>query len=65
MTSARRGNPSCEGKVKFASYALAGRAARHKKGRHPYHCSACGSFHVGSQLSHTLGRRPRLDPEMA
>lgn len=59
--SPRRGNPSCEGKVKFSTFTLAAQRAR--KETQPYHCKVCGSFHLGSQMNRRLGRRPRREAE--
>ena len=56
-----RGPTDCTGKVAFASYALAARVS--KEHRHPgskfnvYHCTACGKFHVGTEIGRPKDRR--------
>jgi hypothetical protein len=48
-------NPSCDGKVKYASWARAKKDAKFSRIRwgdvlHPYVCKACGATHLGSGM---------------
>lgn len=40
----------CEGKVRFTTWKIAEKAAKRKKGRHPYRCNFCKGIHVGRSL---------------
>lgn len=40
---------ACEGKVAFATWTLASKAAARRKGRMAYRCQFCGMFHVGNR----------------
>lgn len=37
----------CTGKVRFASFRHASKAASRKPHRKPYRCEGCGQYHVG------------------
>lgn len=63
---------SCEGKYPYRSMKEASKAARHKKGTHPYEISAykcpfCPSFHfghaIGASRSHHKIHKRRYEPE--
>jgi hypothetical protein len=52
-------NISCDGKVKYGSWARASKDAKFSKIRwgdvlRPYACKLCGSFHVGSGFKEQL-----------
>jgi len=64
-------NPSCDGKVKYGTWARASKDASYSKIRwgdvlHPYRCKLCGAYHIGSRLKEDFGhdsesRRVRSD----
>lgn len=59
---------SCVGKELFATYGaaekIAARGRRHDN-RHPYRCSACNGFHIGSQVGRRRRRPHQLEEVFA
>jgi hypothetical protein len=52
---------SCQGKIAFASYAIALRAAKRRKNRSHYQCTFCGQWHVGSNPTIKTGMQRSRD----
>ena len=66
MTGSTRDDPesSCEGKKRFDSFRHAEKVCERdrEKGRRPYHCTFCNSFHIGERVQKRIRRpRPALD----
>lgn len=57
-----RNSAGCEGKVRFATWALANDAAsrRRDQRREAYHCQFCNGFHVGTKLARLRKPRPKI-----
>lgn len=62
MTDPHSFDSKCNGKEAFQTHALALRAARRKQdsGRHPYFCSFCKHWHVGTAIATHISRRRKL-----